>query len=400
YEGAVEEVEQPREDEYSVINMDEIGKFSAYAPKNEGATQRKDFGTRALYDLTDSVSQEQDSAVLKKAAETISRNIRRESGRIGFTLLIFIAVQMVIIATLVTFTAIFMGWSIDEVYDFVTQPRSMAMLQGGILLVGMAFPFLGYIFVHRLPIAEMVPLHRLRRGELLPMTSMGLAMMMVVGCLTNYMNHGFGLRGANYSLDVVSFGTSLSDMLLTFAGLGVVPALVESFVFHGVILQVLRRRGGDSFALILSSLFFALMTTNFVEMPGAFLSALWIGYMVIFSGSLVPAIVIKLVERTLFFVITQLGFIISNTGTVHFIDALVTMAIIAFGIAQSAVALRRFPEFFVLKKSDPCLTLGEKLSISLKRPMVIIVILYSVFFSLMQIFSLDDIIAFADRLTA
>ncbi len=377
---------------YSAIKEDAIGKFGAYESVNKGAAQRKDLATRALYTLTENADNTQNAAVLKKAAATISNNIKSESGRVGFTLLLFVIMEIVISVVIVMFTVSVMGWSIDEVYDFITKPQSMAMLHGGMLLLGLAFPFLAYLYIHKLPINEMVPLHSLRKGELGPLVWMGLAMMMLDGCFVNYIAHPGAVRGANYSMDVISFGTSAMDILLTFFCLGVIPAIIESFVFNGVILQVLRRRGGDAFALIVSSLLFAILTTNFVEMPGAFLSAMWLGYMVIYSGSLIPAVVVRLIDRLLFFAITQLGFILPDIEIVMYIDCLVTVVILVAGLLSMVTLLRRFPEYFVLKRSDPVVNLGKKVGMAMSRWSVLLLIVYSLAFSALQLLDINAII--------
>ncbi len=378
---------------YSEIQPDAIGKFGAYEGVKTGPAQRRDVATRALYDLAKAAeSDEASSAIVAKARETISQNIRRESNRIGLTLLLSHIIQVALSFVLVVFTVLIMGWTLDEVYNFITQPSSMALLHAGLLLLAFAFPFVTYIFIHKLPIGEIIPLHKLRRGELLPMVGMGLAMMMADGVLCNYINYPGAVRGANYSYEAVSFGNNPNDMILTFVCLGIIPALIETFVFDGVILQVMRRRGGDGFALVISSVFYALMTTNFVEMPGAFLTNLMLGYLVIFSGSLVPAVAVRLVERILFFGVTQLGFIVSDTTIVQYIDCFITIILIACGIVGFFLLIARFPELFMLKKSDPCLTMWQKIKLSVLRIPVLILMLIAIVSSLMQVFDIDTIL--------
>lgn len=379
---------------YSEIQPDVIGKFGAYEGKKTGPAQRRDVATRALYDLAKAAeSDEASSAVVAKARETISVNIKSEADRLGITLLLSTLIQAAISLAIVIFTIIVMGWSLDDVYEFITQPSSMALLHAGLLLLAFAFPFITYIFIHKLPVSEMIPLHKTRRGELPPMIGMGLALMMVNGCICNYIKYPGSLRGANYSYEAVSFGTSASDILLTLFCLAILPALIETFVFDGVVLQVLRRRGGDGFALVVSSLLYAIMTTNFVEMPGAFVTNLMLGYLVIFSGSLFPAMAARLIERLLYFGITQLGFFFSNTMIVQYIDCFVTILIIGIGIVSFLVLIKRFPELFMLKKSDPCLTMAQKIHMAMLRVPILLLVLIAVISSLIQIFDLDTILS-------
>lgn len=389
--------------DYSEIKEDTTGKYGAYEAINRGAAQRKDLATRALYQLTENAATaEKSSAILEKARAAISKNIKKEVSHVSFSLLLFVIIEVMISIALVVVYALTTYNTVQDlnyrdVYDFITSSTNMALLHAGMLLLGLGFPFVAYVFTHKLPLRDMVPLHKLRKGELMPMFWMGLGMMTLDGCFVNYFSQPSPVRGAFYDFDAVSFGTSPVEVALTVACLGIVPALIETFVFNGVILQVLRRRGGDSYALLFSGLLYAILTTNFVEMPGAFLSCMWLGYMVIFSGSLLPAALVRLVERILYVVITQIAFSGSDIDVVHYIDCFVSILILVFAIFSIRTMLKRFPEMFVLKKSDPCLTVGQKVRVSFSRVAVIILIIYSVTFSLLQLVSFDSIISFANR---
>ena len=73
----------------------------------------------------------------------------------------------------------------------------------------------------------------------------------------------------------------------------VLPAFIEEIVFRGAIMQSLRRFG-DGFALLVSSVLFAVVHGNFVQAPYAFLMGLVIGYFVLRTGSLWAGIFIHL----------------------------------------------------------------------------------------------------------
>lgn len=76
----------------------------------------------------------------------------------------------------------------------------------------------------------------------------------------------------------------------------VLPALLEEFAIRGVVMQPLRRYG-DGFAIIASSLIFALMHGNWVQAPFAFIAGIGIGYTVVLSGSMWTGIIIHLVNN-------------------------------------------------------------------------------------------------------
>ena len=402
--------------QYSAITEDMTGKFGAYEAVNKGASQRKDIATRALYTLTENAAaNDRSSAVLEKARVSISRNIKHEVGQVSFTLILYQVLSLVISFMVVAVYGIFSyssisGFRLSDIDSFITSPRNMAILQAGMLLLCLAVPFVLYVLTHKLPVHEMIPLHKLRQGEFMPMFWVGLGVLTLDGCLVNYVNRILGLdyssgsaltpvRGAFYSFDAIALGSTAFEIILTVICLGIVPALIETFVFNGVILQVLRRRGGDNFALLISSLLFALTTTNFVEMLGAFISCMLLGYLVIYSGSLIPATAARLAERMLFVVVTQLGFnLTGDVSTIHYIDCMLTIVLLVIAVLSARTMLRRFPEMFVLKKSDPCLTLSQKVKMSLTRLPVVVLIIICLLFSIVQLIPLDTLPDYADVL--
>lgn len=402
--------------QYTTITEDTSGKFGAYEAVNKGASQRKDLATRALYTLSENAaSGERSSAVLEKARISISRNIKQEVSRVSFTLSLFIVLSVVlsflIVAafTLFTYNKNTIGqFRLSDIDAFISTPQTMALIHAGVTLLCLAVPFVVYVLAHKLPVHEMIPLHKLRDGEFLPMFFVGLGVLVLDGCLVNYLNLFLGtssstsgnltnVRGAFYSFDAIAMGSSPFEIVLTLVCLGIIPALIETFVFNGVILQVLRRRGGDSYALLMSSLLFALSTTNFVEMLGSFISCMLLGYLVIYSGSLIPAAAARLAERILFVVITQMGFLTkSGINFIHYIDCLLTIIILTAAVLFARVMFQRFPEMFVMKKSDPCLTLAQKMRMSLLRVPVLILMALCLLFSLIQLIPLENIPVYAD----
>lgn len=403
--------------QYTTITEDTSGKFGAYDAVNKGASQRRDLATRALYTLSENAaSGERSNAVLDKARVSITRNIKQEVSRVGFTLSIFLILSVVISFLVVAAFTLFtysshsvQNMRLTDVDTFITAPKTMAFLQAGIMLLCLALPFVIYVLAHKLPVHEMIPLHKLRKGEFMPMFWVGLGALILDGCLVHYLElltnpasrpsaNLTSVRGAFYSYDALSMGSSALDIIITIVCLGIIPAIIETFVFNGVILQVLRRRGGDNFALMMSSLLFALTTTDFVEMIGSFVSCMLLGYLVIYSGSLIPAASARLAERTLFVLITQLGYsLVIDINFIHYLDCLLTIVLLLTAVFSANIMLKRFPEMFVLKKSDPILSLKQKMRISLLRVPVIVLILLCIVFSLVQLIPLESLPNYASE---
>lgn len=92
--------------------------------------------------------------------------------------------------------------------------------------------------------------------------------------------------------------TTAIELLLNVLYVAAIPALVEEFAFRGVTLGLLRPYG-DSFAIITSSVLFALMHGNFIQIPFAFFVGLVLAYAVVRTGSMVPAILIHFINNAM-----------------------------------------------------------------------------------------------------
>jgi len=87
-----------------------------------------------------------------------------------------------------------------------------------------------------------------------------------------------------------------TEIIIYLISLSVIPAVFEELLCRGAIMQSLRRFG-DPFALVVSSILFAMMHRNFLQGPNAFLAGLVLGYFTLRSGSLIPAIIMHFINN-------------------------------------------------------------------------------------------------------
>ena len=88
------------------------------------------------------------------------------------------------------------------------------------------------------------------------------------------------------------------ETVIFLISISVLPAIFEELLFRGVIMQSLRRFG-DPFALVCSSILFAMLHRNFIQGPNALLAGLVLGYFTLRAGSLIPAMVAHFVNNFL-----------------------------------------------------------------------------------------------------
>ena len=168
-----------------------------------------------------------------------------------------------------------------------------------------------------------------------------------------------GLEESDIGLTV---SASPLDFLLNILCTAALPALVEEFVFRGVILQPLRRYG-EHFAVWSTAFVFGLAHGTVTGFAFAFLVGLVLGYAAVLTGSLWPGIIIHFLNNFYAAVVTDLssiyphfGAILNNIivyiGLVFGAGALVYLVLshsIRFekGRAKELVKGRRFKGFFL-----------------------------------------------------
>ncbi len=92
--------------------------------------------------------------------------------------------------------------------------------------------------------------------------------------------------------------TTPMELLVGLLQMAAIPALVEELAFRGIALGVLRKYG-DGFAIVVSALLFGMLHGNFIQIPFAFCMGLILGYSVVRTGSIVPAIVIHFINNAM-----------------------------------------------------------------------------------------------------
>jgi len=121
-----------------------------------------------------------------------------------------------------------------------------------------------------------------------------LIMFALGGCLagnifSNLVSEFFKNFGYTPVIPELQLPMGVVGIILYFVASCAIPALCEEFMFRGLILGSLRKYG-DVIAIVLSSLLFALMHGNFVQIPFAFIVGLIFGYITVLSNSIWPAV--------------------------------------------------------------------------------------------------------------
>ncbi len=102
--------------------------------------------------------------------------------------------------------------------------------------------------------------------------------------------------GLEFSQSEMLTPDNLTSKILSFVACAVVPPLTEELAFRGILMQPLRKYG-DKFAIVMSSILFALAHGNMVQIPFAFFAGLALGYFQVATGSIWTSIAIHFLNN-------------------------------------------------------------------------------------------------------
>ncbi len=180
--------------------------------------------------------------------------------------------------------------------NLVRDPVVSSFLQ---ILLSIAFFILPFWLVMRwsgFERKELLPFSRPKKGTFLPLTLIGIGVAAFSNIANNISGAIFTSLGFPDKYVAPEFGDGIFAVILAFISTALIPAFVEEFGMRGVCLGSLRRYG-DGFAIVVSSLLFGLIHGNFAQMAFAAIIGLAVGYAVIKSGSMWPAITIHFVNN-------------------------------------------------------------------------------------------------------
>ena len=171
---------------------------------------------------------------------------------------------------------------------------------------------------------------------------------------------------------------SEADILLYFILLTIVPAFLEELFFRGAIMQPLRCFG-DSIALVVSSLLFALAHFNAMQAVNAMILGLVIGYFVMRTRSLWTGILLHFCVNTVSFFEVML---LNEWAPQNYqmISNMISLVLIAAGIMSFLVFVRREPSAFTIPQLKTTWTVGKRLTVFFSSGGIMIALLLMVYF--------------------
>lgn len=266
-------------------------------------------------------------------------NLRKTASGVGFCIFAS-SLTLYISSYAMVIIAMIKGVKVDSTFEFLisTLGSVIAMFAVGLL----------YCAVSHTSIQSVIPVKKVQSGTLFKVVLVALAVSLLANYITDMLLNNLSFFGYENHLEMeYQTYTPLENLFYIFS-VAVMPALVEEFMFRGILLHKLRKYG-DGFAVLCSSLIFGLIHGNLVQIPFAFIVGLALGFIVIKTGSIIPSMIVHFIVNCSSVLITIMNNQI-NENVLDIIYILFLLAVI-IGAIFSAVSLGRKKDFFSLSSN-------------------------------------------------
>mgnify|MGYP001947234484 CR=1 FL=1 len=172
-------------------------------------------------------------------------------------------------------------------------------------LVLVGGPPLIYMLIFKMDIKEIARFNKIRPGEaffVIGMAVLGYGVMIIVNLIWYWIVSHIGTP-IGQELPPV---TNLSQLLIAVFTIGLVPALVEEFLFRGLILRGYERFGTAA-AIVMTGILFGILHIQLMSIPSIILLGIIISYVVYRTNSIFAGVIYHFVHNTVtvFFLFIQ-----------------------------------------------------------------------------------------------
>ncbi len=229
--------------------------------------------------------------------------IRKVAKYVGIAYLLCILIPEILSYFIVDLASSFK--SLRFITGLFTHPILSMVYQIAVSVIVFVLPYFAVPMGLGVKVRDLISVKRPEKGFALPFILLGLGFCAFANIAANSIINLLGSFGVDIYAPSYSSSKTVPEFIVTFIAVAAVPAIVEEFAFRGMVLGALRKFG-DGFALLVSSLVFALMHMNFAQIPFAFLVGLVLAFAAIKTGSVLTSMVIHFLNNGLSLCISTL----------------------------------------------------------------------------------------------
>lgn len=221
--------------------------------------------------------------------EQIEKKEVKKLGRVsGVAFLVFEGIMFLLSGIIVAIVKIF-SLNQTQIYNFLSEPAISQVQQILFSILLFTLPFIAVYKLYGYRISDLISFKVPKGKKSFYLFLVGISFCSFANIAANMAGQFFDNAGIEYEVDFGDEPLGFFGFMLSFIAMSIVPALVEEFACRGIIMGSLKKQG-EAFAIIVSSVIFGLMHSNFEQIPFAFLVGLILGYITVKADTIWIAI--------------------------------------------------------------------------------------------------------------
>lgn len=301
--------------------------------------------------------------------------IKRTVSFLGMAMLVMLLIGA-IMEVLISLDVRYFGFLYSIIDNFTTANVVNFVIQMIFTSVSMGGAFLIGAIAMKASVKQLLPFKKVPMSTVAALLTFGVAVAQVSNNIASRFSIIFENMGFSTDYGDVGADNALEIVLMVIT-VGVLPAFFEEILFRGLVLNRLQKVTSDTFAIFFSALMFGLIHGNVVQIPFAFLLGLYLGWMTVYTKSIIPAMLFHCLNNSISVVHSVLYSHFAEYETYLNIGVCVFFAVMLIvGIFLMARLSRKDGKIFELKRKVSTIPSKEICSIALGNPAIIMLMIY------------------------
>ncbi len=218
------------------------------------------------------------------------RDIKRFGKAVGVTFLVFYILTWGLNILAIYIANLFSDNYMNAV-NLLLEPGISQVEQICFSVLAFTLPFIAVFKLFKFRISDLVSFEIPKGKNSGLLILLGISFCSFANIAASMLESMFDRAGISYEVDFGDNPEGIFGFLLSLIATVIVPALVEEFACRGIVLGSIKKYG-EGFAIIVSSVMFGLMHSNFEQIPFAFLVGIVLGFITVKSGSIWLAVLV------------------------------------------------------------------------------------------------------------
>lgn len=185
-----------------------------------------------------------------------------------------------------------------------------------------------------------------------------------------------GIENKTYDLPDTNPEINLFYIFVQVLCTAIVPAISEEFFFRGALLGALKPYG-QGFAIVMSSVMFGLIHGNLAQIPFAIAGGLFFAFVTVYSGSLIPSMILHGINNLLS-VVLDILLKVCDENIVYGVMIVYYIIFTVVAVVAFAKLSKRDKDFMRLERPQSIITDSEKSLAFISSPGMIVFIIIMV----------------------